>query len=167
MSADWLPATIDPKVGTAIRYALDNLGVLELPPGSNRSPRIDAWMAAVASPLGESWCAAFLAGVYRRSALPFPPSSAGAVHVWREWAQANGTWSPADPADPGPEVGDAVVYDFAGDGQGDHIGIVVRTDPLILTVEGNTDITGSREGIGVFLQDRRGKGVLGYIMPRP
>ncbi|MGH7323703.1 MAG: hypothetical protein ACREJ9_03545 [Candidatus Rokuibacteriota bacterium] len=49
-----------------------------------------------------------------------------------------------------------------------HIGVVVRTNPLLLSVEGNTALMGySREGVAVDLKLVASDRVLGYVHPAP
>ena len=55
-----------------------------------------------------------------------------------------------------PEAGDVFIIDHGG-GKG-HCGIVMATpelgDDLIITIEGNTSVTGSRNGDGVYRRTR-------------
>jgi hypothetical protein len=59
-----------------------------------------------------------------------------------------------------------VVYGIPGDAS--HIGVVVRTEPLLLSVEGNTSIDAfSRNGVAVDLKQVNRPRVLGYVSPTP
>jgi len=74
------------------------------------------------------------------------------------WGEEIGHWSAM------PEIGAAVVYGVPGDAS--HIGVVVRTTPLLLSVEGNTSLEGgSRTGVAVDLKRVRIGRVLGYVRP--
>jgi len=142
--------------------ALDAIGITEIPPGSNRSATIDQWVEAVGSPLGSYWCAAFAAACFRAGGADVPPVDAGATKAWHSWAFATNRWtSRAAP-------GRAVLY---GDSSGvpDHIGIVIRATPLLLTVEGNTTFNPAfdRNGVGVSVKEPDANRILGYVSPVP
>src|SRR5690242_14341010 len=100
----WLPSTLDERVMRVICAALDDVGEHESPLGSNRSPYIDAALAAVGSPLGSPWCAAVLAKWYRAGPLPMPPNQLGACDTWRIWALTTARLAST------PELGGAVLY---------------------------------------------------------
>lgn len=176
--APWLAGDVVPEARAVIQRALMDIGICEMPPGSNRSGRIDEYLRAVYTPeslitSGKGyWCAAAtsawwregsLVGMvpYRAPALPLKVGSAS-CDVWMSWAIRTGRFVRDIPA-----LGSLVLYGKPGDAQ--HIGLVVRTSPLILSVEGNTTVEGaafgaSREGVAVSLKEVTSKDpVLGYI----
>ncbi|HXE60102.1 MAG TPA: hypothetical protein VN607_05325 [Gemmatimonadaceae bacterium] len=161
--ARWLPDDTPSLERALVERALVDVGLLEEPPGSNRSPAIDAYLTAVGSPLGSSWCAAALAAWCRESGVREPSIGAGACEAWHEMGKARSTLTDE------PAVGRIVLYDFAGARTADHCGLVVRTDPLVLTVEGNTTMkrqTGSeREGVGCTIAQLDASRVLAYLIP--
>ena len=165
MSASWLPFTTDPRLLSAVEHALDSVGICEVPPGSNRGAFIDAWVRDAGSPLGSPWCACAVRFWWTTSGMEVPPSGAGSCDVWMKWAQRTARWTST------PQVGSLVVYGKPGDAR--HIGLVVRTDPIVLSVEGNTTVEGaefdsSREGRVVSLKEiTKTDAVLGYIRPLP
>ena len=59
--AEWLDDTVPALDQAIVRRAMCDIGIVEMPPGSNRSPRIDEYVAAVGSPVGSRWCAAAVA----------------------------------------------------------------------------------------------------------
>jgi hypothetical protein len=59
--AVWLDDTVSEMQQAIVRRAMCDIGIVEMPPGSNRSPTIDQYVAAVGSPPGSRWCAAALA----------------------------------------------------------------------------------------------------------
>jgi len=148
----------------AARASVD-VGLLEEPPGSNRSPVIDSYLNAVRSPLGSSWCAAAVTAWFRDCGAVIPASAAGACESWYSMAKERGRIAPT------PAIGYAVLYDLARTGYPDHMGVVVRTDPLVLTVEANTIMkrqTGNeREGVGCTMGLLLAASVLTYVMPEP
>ncbi len=158
--AAWLDATVPALEQAIVRRAMCDIGILEIPPGSNRSPRIDEYVTAVGSPPGSRWCAAALAAWWRESGAAVPRAEGGSCNAWVAWSRRNGTWHGA------PVPGHAVVY--GRDGVAVHIGVVVRVAPLLLSVEGNTSIAGNFDpnGVAVALKEVTAARVLGYIAPR-
>lgn len=158
--AAWLTDTVPALEQAIVRRALCDVGIVEMPPGSNRSPRIDEYVSAVGSPLGSRWCAAALAAWWRESGAAVPRAEAGSCNAWLTWSKHSGTWRDA------PSAGNAVVY--GRDGVAVHIGVIVRVDPLLLSVEGNTSISGNFDpnGVAVALKEVGTARVLGYIAPQ-
>lgn len=75
-----------------------------------------------------------------------------------QWAKHTNRWSDQ------PVIGAAVLYGTPADAS--HIGVVVRTNPLVLSVEGNTALMGySREGVAVDLKLVALDRVVGYAYP--
>jgi hypothetical protein len=158
--AAWAPASL-PAVNLAIaKRALLDVGICEMPPNSNRSGRIDEYLLACGSLVGQPWCAAAVAAWWRESGAAIPQREPASCDQWREWARATGRWREA------PIIGAAVVYGTPADAN--HIGVVVRTTPLLLSVEGNTSLAGfSRNGLAVDLKQVSAERVLGYVHPLP
>ena len=136
--------------------------------GSNRGARIVEYQRATwLEPGAWPWCQALVAWCIREwierpevrqylglktpaAAERWRPKSPSAFGM-EEWARDHGqlVLPESEPA----RAGDVAVFDFS------HVGIVVQdeTEPgLILTVEGNTDVAGGREGEGVW-KNRRAK----------
>lgn len=145
------------------RIAEQEIGVKEQG-GSNRGKRIQEYQRATwLDGTGWPWCAAFICWVVREwlrapavlaglqmdatKAEKWRPKTAGAWDFVR-WANEVGlnVLEENMPA----RRGDIAVYDFS------HIGLVVEDGARgeILTVEGNTNGAGSREGDGVFRKRR-------------
>jgi hypothetical protein len=167
----WLPINSGAPIASVrnaiVLEALDHVGLLEIPIGSNRSPFIDSMMEAVGSPKGESWCAAFMTLCFKRNGAQVPTEAAGACDTWRTWGIANKTFRYYTQESDPPAVGDGVLFSFTGDGRADHCGIVARTSPALLTIEGNTTtVPNDKEGVGVFCKYRPTlAGILGFITP--
>src|SRR5258708_24148864 len=131
----------EPLVGAALDFALLHIGVCEVPPGSNRGPEIDAWAQEFGSPVGSYWCALSVGKARKMGGLWIPSHDVGACNEW----VVQGTRAGLVTKDPVP--GAAVVYTNGqvvsggrDDGQQDavHIGLVLRVQPALLSVEGNT-----------------------------
>lgn len=161
VAAPWLDDSNSSALGRAIaRRAILDVGLLEQPPGSNRSPRIDDYLTECGSPLGSPWCAAAVAAWWRESGADIPPSEAASCDAWMRWAKKTGRWSRT------PVPGAAVLYGIPTDAQ--HIECVVRVTPLRLVVGGNTAFTGySREGIACDLKPLTIERLLGFVHPHP
>jgi hypothetical protein len=166
-----------PLAMAATEVARTELGVLEDPPGSNRGPRIDEYLRLVGlNPEAGSfpWCAAFVffcfqqAASRKRKRNPLV-KTAGVLSHWNR-AEANGARRiKAVEAAARPELvlpGHIFIMDFGG-GAG-HTGIVTGISRgKLVTIEGNTNDGGSREGVGVFARTGRtigsiNKGFLEY-----
>lgn len=127
----------------ALRMGIAELGVHEVPAGSNWSPRIKQYLAAAGlkypKPPGVPWCMAFVCWCYKQAKhpLPYPTASVG---LFLNWAQKVGDVVTR------PFRGDLVCYRFDADNWPDHVGIVervlalpTRSKPwLVRTIEGNT-----------------------------
>ena len=161
----------------AIDVARAELGVHEQPPGSNRGPRVDEYLRGVGlNPAGGSfaWCAAFVYFCFgkaaeaagRRNPLT---KTAGVLAHWNRAESSGGRRIKKADAAANPSlvrVGQIFCIDFGG-GAG-HTGIVTGIQSgKLLTIEGNTNDGGSREGVGVFARQGRtigsiNKGFLEY-----
>lgn len=146
-----------------IGAAFSDLGVVEMPPGSNRGPEIDEYNRAGGSPLGSYWCANALAAWFRSAGAMTPgPGRDGSCDEWVKMAKRTKTWQPKGST---PVPGDAVVYGTEADAN--HIGVVVRATPYILTIEGNRSWAGfSRNGECVDLNRTDTSRIVGYVSPR-
>lgn len=172
------PAVDDPpSIATAaLAIARSQIGVCEHPAGSNRGPKVDEYVRCVGlSPTGGfAWCAAFVYWCFeeaaRREGRPNPVvKTAGVLSHWNKARQLGIPRIAAADAIAQPGLirpGHVFIMDYGG-GVG-HTGMVagVRAGKLV-TIEGNTNDGGSREGIGVFERDGRkivsiNKGFLDY-----
>lgn len=145
-----ITALIADPIRALIVEARRYLAEREQPAGSNRSTRIDYWLAETGAPLGAPWCAAFVAAVGRQAlgaAWPVPrTASVEQIVQWAALKQA---------IFPDPTRGDLLVIRFTGLGRFAHVGIVTDTGvDRFNTIEGNTNTDGSREGYGVFARQR-------------
>ena len=130
--------------------ALGELGVREWS-GKNDGPKVETYLAAAGLKKGQPWCAAFVSWVYQQAGYAKPRTG----------------WSPAlFPASqlvkqrkPGVVFG---IY-YPELKRIGHCGFVLsETTDWLLTVEGNTNGGGSREGDGVYRKRRHVKAVYAY-----
>lgn len=150
-----------PLKGLALVEARDFLNVHERE--ANRGPGVE-WIQEHASiPPGSPWCAAFtltaieIAAAKKDVECPVRAvNREGYVQDWVDWASDEGRLIPAHRA----EAGDLFALHFPEKSRFAHIGFVVRVqsggDPKkFVTVGGNTNEAGEREGVKVHSRIRR------------
>lgn len=145
----------------ALEIAITQLGVEEVPRGSNRGPQIDKYVLSVGlNPADKNpWCAAFIYWCFQQAAdamgVKNPMFKSG--HVLTQWRMRKEKYRVYT-----PQPGDVGIMDFGKD-KGHmfivEIGHLDKTD----NVEGNTNDEGSREGFEVCRRDRQRAKVLGYL----
>ena len=155
------------SIQSALDFALLHVGTCEDPIGSNRGREIDAWATEFGSPLGSFWCALAVGKARKEGGLWIPTEDVGSCDEWVYQATRDGLLA----AEPAP--GSAVVYTnhhhIEGgryDGQLDavHIGLVLRTSPALLSIEGNTVLGPfDRNGFVQALKEVDRSRVLGYV----
>lgn len=104
----------------------------------------------------EPWCADFVSWVYTQAGQPMNnPWVPGIVQQLKK----AGRWRTSN-----PRPGDMVIFDWDGDGVGDHIGIVESVLPngRVRTIEGNTGDPAGRGPEGVYERSRVRSTILGY-----
>ena len=126
------------------------LNVRETAP--NRGPMVDKYLIEVEADFGDPWCGAFV----------------GANLTWQNIPNPHSAWSPdyAKPLDVIWKVkrknnikllpGDVVTYYYPSLGRVGHVGFLEKIDKdgYFITIEGNTNGAGSREGDGVYKKKR-------------
>ena len=168
---------ISPLVRSSLNVATSQVGVMEEPPGSNRGPQVDEYLRAVGlDPSTDSypWCAAFVYWSFRQAATRIGVTNpvirtAGVLDHWNKAGRAGITRL----------LPDEIQEDFSllkpglifvintGGGKG-HIGLVEDfSNDRLITIEGNTNLPGDREGVGVFRRTGRklteiNKGFISY-----
>ncbi len=138
-----------------LAVAAKEVGTVEIG-GANRGPRVEQYLAAVHCPPGNPWCAAFVnwcgAKVPGVTGTPWPlPMVAGCATLY-ERGKAMGLVREE------PAVGAVFLKWFPGLKRFAHTGIVERPSPDVpgawITIEGNSNPDGGREGYGVFRRAR-------------
>lgn len=166
---DTIPASANAPsqfIREVLDVACQQIGVLEQPLGSNRGPKVDRYINSVGlNPASGSyaWCVAFTYFCFQTAAAKLACANphvrtAGVLDHWnrakdnpvaRRIAHAAATNDPSL-----VQPGQLFVMDYGG-GSG-HTGLVLEVaNGRLITVEGNTNDGGSREGIGVFRRDAR------------
>lgn len=131
------------------------VGVREVPKNSNRGDRVEEYQDADWLDYhGYAWCASFVCWTILQLSKTHPlsfdrPKTAGAWDFER-WAR---TQAGATLFKPRTKIkkGDILVFTFS------HIGWAVEDEKWgsVMTIEGNTNSSGSREGGGVYKQKRK------------
>lgn len=135
--------------------------------GRNNDTKYGIWYGANHQP----WCAMFVSFVFAsvnhplyaqtRKGFSYTPAGARWFKLRRRWGTT-------------PRPGAVVFFYWPSMGRIAHVGIVESVDPdgkNMTTIEGNTNNTGSREGVGVFRMRRstrlraNGGVVAGYGYP--
>lgn len=125
-----------------IAIARSQLGVKELT-GNNDGTTVEAYLNVTKLPKGKPWCAAFVSWVFKQSGLTQPRTA----------------WSPAlfplARQTLLPKPADVLGIYSAKLKRIAHCGIVEqRQNDWIISIEGNTNLAGSREGDGVYRKRR-------------
>lgn len=155
----------------AIAVARAQIGVMEVPPGSNRGPQVDEYLKCVSCPPGNFWCAGFVYWCFNEAAKnlglknPLFKTAGCLAH----WNNSTGKKLTSKDAVNNPSLikpGQIFILDH-GRGMG-HTGIIERVEGGFLhTIEGNSNTGGSRNGIGVFPLTRKitkiNKGFIEYL----
>lgn len=169
--AAWAATSVPQLNRAIIERAIRDIGICEIPPGSNRSPRIDNYVKASGSPLGSYWCACWATAMWEDCGAKLPPHSRGSCDVLRDFAESEGLWHQT------PIEGALVIYgrkDTDGswklleNGKPDaaHVGIIIRALPYLISLEGNAAWSGySTNGQAVVCKKVEMDRVLGYIHP--
>lgn len=155
-----------------------DIGILEVPNGSNRGTRIDAMALRAGYPppkdqkkAGPYWCA-IAAGCWAADVGLKVPANFAGTDYWLPYVKEGRSAAR-------PEPGDFVIYGLRRKGPvvewGDahHIGIIARVaEPAIgqmvhLTIEGNRSLAGtaSNNGIAVDIGPMTRRDILGYVSP--
>jgi CHAP domain len=147
----------------ALVVAKAQVGQMEKPEGSNWGHPVQDYLACVGLNEPSSWCMAFVYWCFNEACevlniSPNPLTKTGlVVHAWQ-------IAYPYHKITANPQSGDIFIMDF-GNGHG-HTGIVesIDSDGTLHTIEGNTDVTGSPEGIGVFRRTRHFRSpIVGFL----
>lgn len=143
----------------ALEIAKTQLGKHEDPLGSNWGHPVQDYLLRVGIGFPASWCMAFVYWCFDEAAkelnvLNKLVKTGGVLYAW---------WNAGDAAkEKIPQPGDIFIMDF-GKGLG-HCGIVEKVDDnFIYTIDGNTNDSGSREGIEVCRKQRPRNKILGYL----
>jgi hypothetical protein len=156
----WLPDDLSQLQKAIVYRAFADAGICEMPPSSNRGGRIDEYNRRAGAPLGSYWCASWATAVWEDCGAALPKADRASTNALMQWAKKEGLWHST------PVVGAMVIY--GANGHAEHVGIIIRTDPMERSLEGNAGVAGgvTRNGEGVEMKVVAKSRVLGYVYPR-
>lgn len=152
-----------PLQAELLPVAKSYLSVRESPPGSNDGPEIRRFLAYVGVHVPAAWCSAWVCVVISEAAarVPIIPEfnkSASALHL----LSANPTLVlTQEQALQSISEGIPVLAVFDHGGGLGHVGIAYSDHGVISLIAGNTNVDGSRNGVGVFTKHLDPKTVSG------
>jgi hypothetical protein len=135
--------------------ASDFLGVREVG-GNNRGPAVEAILAAADQKPGQPWCGAFSLVVHKAAGIYMPGNPAR--YAWSPtWFHSSKVvWRRGDLVESVVHVGDQIGLYYPKIKRIGHVGTIVAIEGRwLVTIEGNTNGMGSRDGSGVHKQRRR------------
>ncbi|HYN22170.1 MAG TPA: CHAP domain-containing protein [Thermoanaerobaculia bacterium] len=159
-----------------LAFAVTQIGVRETTP--NRGPEVDEYVKSVGlDPAGRfAWCVAFVYFCFDKAAKKLGRTNpmiktAGVLDHWNKAGLKGIPRVTATQAKHNPSLvkpGHIFVIDTGPAGGAGHTGLVERViGGKLVTIEGNTNEGGSREGVGVFRRTQRtvvsiNKGFINY-----
>lgn len=149
---------------TVLKIAVKEIGVKEDPPFRNRGKKVEEYLASVGLNGGFPWCMAFVYWCYEQAAQKMKIANptvktGGVLNHWNEAGRRNIPRITRQQAINNPALvkpGMIFIIDTGDPGGAGHTGLVEKVvGGKLVTIEGNTNTDGSREGIGVFRRDAR------------
>ncbi len=138
-----------------IEVAKTQIGKSENPLGSNWGDTVKKYLNSVGLYSPAPWCAAFVYWCFNQLSNKNPLTKTGSVLT--NWNSADKKYKFTE-----PKEGDIFIMDFGG-GKG-HTGIVEKVDSdFVYTIEGNSNESGSPEGVEVLRRKRLKKSIKGYL----
>lgn len=144
-----------------VEKARSQIGETEKPPGSNGGGMVKEYLRAVGLSEGFPWCAAFLYWCFREveGGSTRCIKTAGVLDHWARASQGGIRRIGFQEARANPSLvrpGLIFIMDTGPAGGAGHTGIVERIEGgTLVTIEGNTNAAGSREGTAVLRKTTR------------
>ncbi len=151
-------------LASVLDVAISQIGILEDPVGSNRGPQVDKYIRSVdLNPAGHfAWCVAFLYFCFEEAAKKEGRANpmvktAGVLDHWNKAGSGGIPRITAARAQTFPTlIQPGHLFTIKTSKVTGHTGIIERVlGSKLVTIEGNTNLGGSREGIGVFRRSMR------------
>ncbi len=148
------------KIKNVRQTYLNQIGVRELT-GNNDGKSVEIYLHSVGLPKGNPWCAAFLYFCLHRNNVVAPHSG-----YCPDWFRNNVIYSPSKKINISiPDTTDVFGIYFSSLGRVAHVGFIDKwMKGNVITVEGNTNDDGSRDGNGVYRKLRPSSTI--YIVSR-
>ena len=119
--------------------------------GKNDGERVEEYLRATGLGKGNAWCAAFVTWVYKEARVK------AVISAWSpSWFTKNVIYTRGSSTNLTPAKADVFGIYFTNLKRIAHVGFIDKWDntAYTMTVEGNTNDTGSREGDGVYYKRR-------------
>lgn len=150
-----------------IEIAKSQIGVTEDPLGSNMGPQVNKYLDSTQTkPSSTSyWCMAFVYWVYEQACekLGIPNPLVRTALVMGQWNSIKNAIKATKSQEHLIIPGSIFIIDH-GHGKG-HAGIIISKDNgYVVTIEGNTNQGGNRNGFGVFQRRRKISSLAGIII---
>lgn len=121
--------------------------------GRNDGMRVEEYLASCGRKKGDAWCAAFVTWTFKQAGIK------AVVSGWSpSWFPAGNTvYTRGKSGNRTPQTADVLGIYFANLNRVAHVGFIdawKEKDSFCITVEGNTNDAGSREGDGVYRKRR-------------
>jgi len=127
------------------------IGVKELT-GKNDGHRVEQYLATCGLPKGHAWCAAFVTWTFQQAGVK------AVVSAWSPawFPQKNTIYTRGARDNLTPDMADVFGIWFQNLGRIAHVGFIHEWEDgkFCITVEGNTNDAGSRDGDGVYMKRR-------------
>ena len=133
----------------ALARAVKEIGVTEVPAGSNWGPRVSQYLAAAGWKTPAPWCMAFVQWCFKQVGVNRLGGGAS-VGFFEDWAERHGYLVKR------PFAGDVVCYRWGADDWPDHTGFVEKVLAVrwrngqfvgwVRTIEGNTAVGNDSNG---------------------
>lgn len=126
----------------------------------NSGPEVEKYLRYVHLPKGNPWCAAFVCWVYGQADVPNPRTGwspdlfPASRIIWQSGTAVN-TQGSIFHNQTGPGPADVFGIYFPDKGRIAHVGFIDEwKEPWLITVEGNTNLSGHSDGDGVYRKRR-------------
>ncbi len=120
----------------AIQWAERQVGIKELPSGSNNGPEVGKIITDNGGAVGQPWCGYFCRGALRAAGLTPPVSMAGVAWIYSASAAKTAPFSGRTDASHAKPGDLAILY-----GSSTHVGLITKVSGgQIHTIEGNTSL---------------------------
>jgi hypothetical protein len=130
---------VRPELEPVLKWAAEQIGTVEEPPGSNRGSLIDQWTSMVGvdpTQVGPPWCAFFASAAYSKCVGGPPFGTIGASWRIAKWGLTHGRLVGIGPLQPG-DIGVILRGPLEDEPHG-HTVLIVSGNETACTIEGNS-----------------------------
>lgn len=137
--------------GCIVDSAVSQIGVEEK--GQNEGEQVGQYLETTGLGTGYPWCAAFVNWLHHHCGFDSPEAKAAWSPAW--FPNDKTVWQRGSVQGVTVRPGDVFGIHFSSKDRIAHVGVIHNvTDKYFITIEGNTNGAGSREGDGVYRKRR-------------